>query len=205
MKAGFIFSLIAFVFLVADANAQWHVGGLLDVNRSTASVDPAPDDRDYSSRTAFGIGAVVDYDINDQFGVHTGLMLQGKGNVIEDEDFDEEVTWKTSYVEVPVLLRYTMRGEQLRPFLAAGPSLGFLRSAKFEADSFEEDDEEAKSLDLGLAVAGGVKMPYGRTTLFGELRYVHGLINVVDTGDDDFSVMNRGLQLLVGVTFPIGR
>lgn len=59
---------------------------------------------------------------------------------------------------------------------------------------------------MSIAVGAGLSMPQGTRTFFGEVRYVHGLVNVVDEPDVDGSVVkHRGLQLLAGITFPVGK
>lgn len=206
MNARLLGAWLALTTITLEAQAQWHVGGLVDVNRASTSFDPDPQFREYSSRTAFGIGAVVDYELTNRIDVHAQLMLQGKGNTMHDEDFPSDVVWKTSWLEIPVLVRYTISNEgRFHPFVAAGPTIGFLQSAKFTADGEpDQDDEDAESLDLGLVIGGGARMPHGRSVLFGEVRYAHGLTNVTDSGGV-FTVTNRGLQLLVGVTFPLGQ
>lgn len=205
MKAKFPWAILALTLAVPDVNAQWHVGGVIDLNRSNIAVDPEPELGGYSSRLRFGIGAVVDYALSSRIDLHSQLMVQGKGATIEELE-DDEVQWSTSWVEIPIQVRYTFRSNApVRPFIAAGPSFGFLRSARFEfVDYPDEEDEEAKSFDAGLAISAGASMPQGKGTLFGSLRYVHGLVNVIDV-DSDLKVMNRGLQVLVGMTFPIGK
>lgn len=189
----------------ADASAQWQVGGILDLNFATASVEPEVGNRAYSMRTAFGIGAVVDYPLAPQIDLHGQIMLQGKGMTLKDPDFERDIDWKVTYIEIPVLLRYTLQTEaSAQPYVAVGPSFGLLQSAKFTDGEHTEDDEDAKSLDMSLALAAGAKLPRGRNTFFGEVRYAYGLINVVEDPDVNPSVKHRGLQILAGVTFPIG-
>src|SRR5690606_40282144 len=93
----------------ADASAHWQVGGILERNFATASVEPEVGDRAYSMRTAFGIGAVVDYPLAPQIDLHGQIMLQGKGMTLKDPDFERDVDWKVTYIEIPVLLRYTLQ------------------------------------------------------------------------------------------------
>ena len=61
-------------------------------------------------------------------------------------------------------------------------------------------------MDLGLGFGGGVKLPRGNKTFFAEARYVLGLTNINDEGGGgESSVKNRGLQILAGVTVPLGQ
>ena len=200
--------LLALTAWATDAHAQWQIGGVLDINRASASVEPELGNRTYHGRTAFGIGAVVDYPLAPQIDVHGQIMLLGKGQTMKDPDFTAgDVDWKTRYVEIPLLVRYTLRTEaSAHPYVAAGPSFGILRSAKFSDREITEDDEDAKSFDMSIVLGAGVSLPRGTSTFFGEVRYAYGLVNVVDeSGIDDASVKHRGLQLLGGITFPVGK
>jgi len=93
-----------------------------------------------------------------------------------------------------------------RPYVMAGPSLGFLLSAKYDFKDGPEYDakDETKGLDLGVGLGGGVSIPRGDKTFFAEARYVLGLTNINDESDES-TVKNRGLQVLVGATIPLGK
>src|SRR5690606_5825140 len=109
----------------ADASAQWQVGGILDLNFATASVEPEVGNRAYSMRTAFGIGAVVDYPLAPQIDLHGQIMLQGKGMTLKDPDFERDIDWKVTYRASRVLLRYTRRTEaSAQPYVAEGACSG---------------------------------------------------------------------------------
>lgn len=204
MKVKLLWAVAALMCVGTEANAQIQIGGAIDLNRANIAVDPEPEVGGFSSRFAFGIGAVVDYPISNQVDLHGQLMLQGKGSTIQ-ESGEDDVKWKTTWIEIPLQVRYTFRRDaSVHPFIAAGPTFGFLRSARFAfEDGSDEHDEESKSFDAGLALSAGASMRHGTSTLFGSVNYVHGLVNVVDVSD--LTISNRGLQLLLGVTFPVGK
>ena len=60
-----------FLLFASPAQAQWHVGGLIGINIASVNVDPEPSSEDYSSRSAFGIGAVVDRPLTNQIATAT--------------------------------------------------------------------------------------------------------------------------------------
>lgn len=61
----------------------------------------------------------------------------------------------------------------------AGPSIGFLLSAKFKSDGVSIDvKEDLESVDFGLGFGGGVVKPSGNMTLFAEAKYFLGLSNI---------------------------
>jgi hypothetical protein len=195
--------LIVSLYLAPDATAQFRLGAILDLNLASVNIDPEPEARSYEGSVRFGIGGVADYALTDQLDVHAQLMLQGKGNKIVDEDFENDLFWRTSYIEVPVLLRYRFTAkETVHPYVMAGLNVGFLTKAEFTMEGEpDQEDEDAESLDFGISVGAGAQIPRGRQILFAEIRYVHGLVNVVDSSGL-FDVKNRGLMILAGFTLP---
>ncbi len=71
-------------------------------------------------------------------------------------------------------------------------------------DGGEQDEKDnTNTFDFGLGFGGGVRYPHNNKTFFAEARYVFGLTNV-NKESDESTVKNRGLQVFVGVTFPVG-
>ncbi len=202
MKASLFLAILPLLAAMSPVQAQWHAGGVLGLNRASTAVSPEPETITYSGRLRMGIGAVVDYALTKEIDVHGMLMFIGKGTTIEREDMSDDVIWTVSSVEIPLLVRYTLQTPgDVRPYVAAGPTIGFLRGAEFDIDGEKDDDEDAKSLDAGMAIGGGVLMPWRSGRLFAELRYARGMLDVRDT---DLAVKNRGVQVLLGITFPLG-
>ena len=105
------------------------------------------------------------------------------------------------------MIKYAFQSNSsLVPYAMAGPSLGFLTGAKFENEEGDSQDEKdnTNTFDFGLGLGGGVSIPHGNHTFFAETRYVLGLANI-NKESDESTVKNRGLQIIIGVTFPVGR
>ena len=203
MKASLFLVLLLFLVAVPPVHAQWHVGGLLGHTPAKTAVSPEPETITYSGRLRMGIGGVVDYALTKEIDLHGMLMLIGKGTTIDREDMSDDVIWTVSSIEIPLLVRYTLQTPgDVRPFVAAGPTVGFLRAAEFDVGGEREDDDAAKSFDAGMVVGAGVLMPWQSGRLFAELRYARGMIDVRDT---DQAVKNRGVLVLLGITFPLGK
>ncbi len=136
----------------------------------------------YGSRpnsNGFGIGAVVDWPLTDQIDLHAEPMLLQKGGKIETSS--GVAIYKVNYLEIPLMLRYTIQhSASLLPYAMAGPSIGLLSSAKLDIKDGGEQDEKdnTKIFDFGLGIGGGVKIPRGNMTFFAETRYVLGLANI---------------------------
>jgi opacity protein-like surface antigen len=190
--------------LVVPLQAQWDVGCVIDLNLASISVDPEPSNEEYSSRLGFGIGAVVDRPLSDKIDLHVEPMFLQKGGKIKEDS--DKATFKINYFEIPLMFRYTFQNNaSLKPYVIAGPSIGFLMSAKIDVENGPELDQkdDTKSIDFGLGFGGGVKLPRGNKTFFAEARYVFGLTNVNDV-EGESEVKNRGLQVVAGVTIPVG-
>lgn len=200
----FIIVVFLAVLFVLPLQAQWDVGGVIAFNLASISVDPEPSTEEYSGRLGFGIGAVADRPLTDQIDLHAEPMYLQKGGKIKEGG--NEAIFKVHYFEIPILFRYNFQNDgSAKPYAMAGPSIGFLLSSKADIENGPELDQkdETKSLDFGLAVGGGVKLPRGNKTFFAEARYVLGLSNTNDESGES-EVKNRGLIVLGGVTFPLG-
>lgn len=197
----FLWALIAW----APSYAQWNIGGLLNIGNSTVSVDPNPGSEEYSGRFGFGIGAVLDRPLSGQLELHAEPMFLQKGSTIDDRG--EKVTFKSSYFELPVMFRYNFQSSgTAMPYAMAGPSLGYLTGAKFEAGGSEfEAKDQFKSFDFGFGFGGGAKIPKDNLEFFAEARYVLGLANVNNDESDGTTVKNRGVHVIFGVTVPFKR
>jgi len=205
MKSIIVTTMLLFV-VTLPLNAQWNIGGVLDINRASITVDPKPSSEEYSSRLGIGLGVVLDRPLTGQIDLHTEPMVLQKGGKIEERG--DEITFKLSYFEVPVMFRYNFQTSgSARPYVMAGPSLGFLLSSKFAVKNGPEIDakDETKSLDIALGFGGGVSIPRGKMTLFAEVRFDLGLTNINDDKSDETTVKNRGLQVAVGATVPLGK
>ncbi len=195
-----IFTMLSFFPL----QAQWEVGGLIGFNVAGISVNPGSGSEDYSSRFGFGIGLVADRPLTDRIYLHAEPMFLQKGSTLETSNFT--AVYKLNYIEIPIMFKYIFQNSaSWLPYAMAGPSFGFLTSAKFDIDEGGEQDEKDNSntFDFGLGFGGGVSYPYNNKTFFAETRYVFGLTNV-NAESDESTVKNRGLQVFVGVTFPVG-
>lgn len=200
-----LFATLCITILSVPAYAQWNIGGLLNISNSTVSVDPNPSSEAYSGRFGFGIGAVLDRPLAGNLELHAEPMFMQKGATIDDDG--DEVVFKSSYFELPIMLRYNFQPQgNITPYAMAGPSLGYLLGAKFESGNSEFDaKDQFKSADFGVGLGGGAKIPRGNLQLFAEARYVLGFANVNDDESDGTTVKNRGLSVLFGATVPFKR
>jgi len=184
------------------------------------------DDQEISTRLGFGIGAVLDIRISEKIFARIEPMYLQKGGKVEegsDPVNQPEGQINLSYIEIPLLIQYTF-GNRIKPYLIAGPTLGYNLTSEIEFDltglKFKGDLKEVtETFDLGLTFGGGVQMLVGFGIIFLEGRYSYGLLNQrksgtvtvssnglefeLDADKEDDKYTNRGFQLLVGVLFPL--
>jgi hypothetical protein len=189
--------LLLTLCVVMPANAQISAGFTAGVNVASIGVDPDVEDSDFSSRTAFGFGGVLDYSLSEVIMLQIMPMYLQKGTK-EDYEWDDpfssgtgEADWKLAYFEIPIMFKYLFAGD-FQPYVMAGATIGFLLSAEVEwteegHSGTADIKEDLKGLDFGLGFGGGVRVPVGNNTAFVEARYGLGLT-----------------QIFGGFVFPIG-
>jgi len=180
-------------FIIAPLKAQLSVGGFINFNIAGISVKPDVSSEDYSSFLGFGLGGIATYPLMNGLALQAEPMLLQKGGKVTE--FDETLTLKILYIDIPVFLRYNLAvSESVVPYVIVGPNLGFRVAAKvvFPDGSSSEANDEISAIDLGLGFGG----------FFGETRYVFGLIDINEESGES-TVKNRGLQILLGVKVPI--
>ena len=198
-----LFTLIA----VLPATAQVNFGVIGGLNLANLSVDP-DQGVDISNRTAIGIGGILSFGMGETLALQLEPMFLQKGAKLKLSDlgFTLEAEIKVSYIEVPAMLKFAFGSGDTKPYVMAGPTVGYLLSAKVKDDMEEQDiKDDVKNIDFGLAFGGGVSLPMGNNTLFVEARYSLGLSDINDDPDDpDTSIKTKGIQIMAGITFPLG-
>ncbi len=201
----FFWILVLTMTLIWSGNleAQWSVGGVVGMNAASIKVTPDPVSEEYSGRAAFGLGVVVDRQLMENVDLHMQALYLQKGAKLSEDGFS--ASFKVNYFELPVMARYTLPLDlALRPYVMAGPSLGLLTKAKYDWEGGEQvATDETRKVDFSAGFGAGVKIPEGKRTLFAEVRYLLGFVNI-NNQTDESTVKNRGLQILAGITIPLG-
>lgn len=188
--------------LAGEARAQTpiHYGVLAGLNISSTSGDV--EDVFPESMTGFQFGGAVEFGISPTFSIRPEVVYTMKGS--KDSEGDDEFRFKTSYIEVPVLAKYTfpMQGS-VRPHLMAGPAVAFNTSCDLELEiggnedssSCEDEGLDIAGVDFGAMIGAGVDV--GAFNL--GVRYEFGLTDIPD--EADFEGKNKTLSFVLGYTF----
>ncbi len=160
------------------------------------------DASDKDMRTAFHAGVFGRLAPNEHLGLQAELLYSPKGTkVTYDGLIDQEVTFKLSYLELPVFAVIGL-GSVLE--VHAGAYAAYLLSSKVSSegdlgsDEDELDRDNFQGADYGVLLGAGANM--GPAQL--GLRYVHGLAELAASDDAQFllgDARNSTLQLYLAI------
>jgi len=180
------------------------VGVLAGVTSSNVTVSGDNFSASLESRTAISGGISLRFPLGGMLDLEIDGIYAEKGTKISDGGDSAEL--KLSYIDVPVLLRYTLGTSSAKPFLLAGGSLGMKLDCKVgatsgsvsaDADCTDINDDDQKSIDLGATFGGGIA--FNRFSV--QARYTISLGDIFDDNDDSISSKNKALFLLAGLSF----
>ncbi|MCD6250117.1 MAG: PorT family protein [candidate division Zixibacteria bacterium] len=169
----------------ADAQIPIKFGLKGGINSATVTGDDA---EGYESRSGIVGGVFTRLSLGGPIGIQAELLLASKGAKVtfidEATSLPVDKTLKADYFEVPVLLRYSFKGQGPAGLnLYGGPVFAFGRLSKTEISTLvlgldvggDLDNYNEKSTDLGLALGIGVDLSLARSVVVLEVRYTVGL------------------------------
>lgn len=140
------------------------------------------------SNTGLQAGVVLNLAVNDLLSFQPELLFSQKGFKVEESDggVNMELVRKASYLEVPVLAKFTFGSEALRGFATMGPYAGYWLGGNesFRVNSTEInedvdfDNEDYNRLDVGGSFGVGMAYQLGAGALNLDVRYSLGLSDV---------------------------
>lgn len=204
-----LWALVCGLALAAPLGAETHIGVLAGVSLAKLSLTPAEPGGEFSTRAGLAAGAVVDVGLGKSVSLRIEPIYIEKGSNVRIDIFGPSTgDLKLSYVEVPLLVKFSLGSGGARPYLLAGPTASYLLRAKgFSDESGETTDilDVFKRADVGVSFGAGVRMPAGHAAVFVEGRYTLGLKDIQkDKAESDPTLKNRSVAIAVGVTFPLG-
>jgi hypothetical protein len=137
-------------------------------------------DFDYSGRTSFHAGGVVEIKATPTFSIQPELLYTSQGADVEGVgDFNLD------YVAVPVMGKFYIMSDKLS--IDVGPQFSFL---------VDEAEESFENESFDFALAGGATLKI-TDSIFAQARYTAGLTEV----SEEAEVTNTVLQFSVGYMF----
>jgi len=170
--------------------------------------------KDAENRTAFSIGAVLNYSVAETVGLsleadYTSLGAVDKGNKINFDNVggNSDRTDRLDYLRTTLLFNYFMGSNEMtiRPKLFVGPYAGFLLNSqyKFEGGDYQDYSDNAfNGIDFGVSFGAGLHLKVAeKIWLTPDIRYNLGLVNVADASN--ITGRNGALGINIGLTFPL--
>jgi hypothetical protein len=157
--------------------------------------------RDYTPQVGVTMGAGIEWNINDNFGLGGEALFSYKTfrssiDKIYGRDYLAS-TERQLWFDVPLYLRYGHHLGKIRPYGYAGYAANFLVFDRLQLDFTNytqgtAEETEVQGANLGvmykryivsgsLVFGGGVKYKWGKNFLLFDLRYMAGLNNIVNT------------------------
>lgn len=203
-----IYLTVMMVMLVtAGVMAQAQVGIRAGLNVSTVDHEfAAPNlDLDQPWRTGFNVGIATQFRAGEAFSVAPELIYEQRGYRVLEAGGDNEATATFNYLSLPLMFRLHFGGI-LKGYVNAGPTFSYWLggrqsstvpglfdvSGSFENERivFESDTDDspwayndARRLEVGAAVGGGIMLDTEGGSFLIDLRYVHGFTDIATIPD----------------------
>ena len=199
------FILFCSMGVKAQINYGIQASGVLS---NAAFTDDDLDNTKKEFRPGFAAGIFVEFPISDNFGVIPSVNFMQKGvkvtseTTIAGEDFNQEMKASLNYIEVPVIVVYTIGKSNF--YIGAGPSFeeeGILYSESFNMDAFKSEDENGaglKRFDFGITGMAGYKISSNFSIA---ASYLHGVSNIASDDAKDAKFSNR--NILISLAYKI--
>jgi hypothetical protein len=173
----FLISALSGTFVYGQV--EFSLGAKLGVNRSKFSLKGSEDITGFQGG-AFALIKITKFAIQPEF-----LYMQ-QGSQLKDVNAD----LKTSYVAIPVMLKFYLLGGLN---VQAGPQFGFLTAAELGGQSVKNS---IKDSDVTANFGLGWDLPFGLTV---DARYNFGIKDIGDMNGDE--IKSRVFQFSVGYKF----
>lgn len=182
----------------------------------------------------YGMGDLLSGNISEILSVQAELTVQSKGAKLDYPNTDgtfeppiKNVKQTFTYVQVPILAKFTFKNEKdMKFFGEGGIFMGSLFGLTIDGEKSWDDDsntgtdtrkyrEEYSGFDFGVAVGAGLAVPFGGRKSpwegFANVRYSPGLVNIGQAKDKTSEILTPYLEdvktttisLLVGVSYKL--
>jgi hypothetical protein len=184
------------------------------------TITPPFSDFTLGTKTGFLGGGQLDYWFDPMWALSVQLLYDQKGASLTSTSSNGAQTetddLALGYIEIPVTAKVALGSSNFKPYLFAGPSIGFLTSAQthqvqttYGVTSLDQTADETNTfntVDLSLLFGAGASYQLaGGTQLMLDAGYALGLINVeknANTGTSE-QIGSRDIRVAAAVMFPL--
>lgn len=226
-----IFFVSAFALNAFAASAQWNIGAQGGATLNLLSTESGyAYDRTYGRGVGYSVGVPVQYEFIEWFALQTELSYTQKNYTWsrsgERADSQNKVT--NSFIQLPLMARFSFGGKRLRGFLNIGGYVGYWVSSHIEGNEsqyfyemydsdnkypyyynepVEFDNRRDNRFDAGLA--GGIGIQYQinpRIRIMAESRYYVALTDMQKQYMlKQFPRYNNTGAVQIGLMFTLGK
>jgi hypothetical protein len=140
----------------------------------------------YASLVAFHAGGGVIFDLNDIYSLQTELLYSGKGSELPNYIPSNPMRFSQQYLSMPIVLGYRLKQVTFK----LGQEVSYMIDSKIEVNEQEQEVPEAfKKWDW--AIVGGASLQM-IADLFLEVRYIYGLVDVIEVSFTDENGQDLG-------------
>jgi len=195
--------LLPSVSSAAELKGGLKIGlNLTDVHGSDVRAFPYYDDPDTAWTPRFGFcgGGFISIDLSRTAALQAEALFAMKGSA-QSWAFTNPIdaySFRTNYLEIPLLIKLMTRPGKAQGYFLAGPALEILLSGVLKQGGEPTAFERFKSTDTGLVLAFGGAFK-SRALL--ELRYTIGLNKCIEMSGAPLDIKNTALSLIVGYIF----
>jgi len=177
---------ILVILALVMAPVAMHAQGIgIGIKAGANFADQVVENIDVSTVTNYHVGALLNLNFSEKFGITPEVLYTAYGTKWEDVKVDY------NYISLPVMLRF-MPVKILS--IEAGPQFSFLTKA--EVEDVGDIEDQLKNNDFGLALGVALHLPVGFNI---GTRYIYGFTNISDVSEE--SIQNRTFQIYAGWTF----
>jgi len=211
MRNKFLLVFSSVIILSGTSFAQVQMSLWCGVNNSSFGGNP-PEDAGYGEIQGLVAGANLDFQPSQDFVISLESSFEQRGSTIDlhleegIKDTTLKFKVKQSYFGLGLMFKVNVGNF----FVGSGVSAQILSSANLEYESQEKDiKDNFKPYDALAFFNIGYKIPIGGPSLFIELRYIQGLINIrseESESDTEIYLSNfktTGLRLSTGILIPL--
>lgn len=213
--------LISTFTMTAQTEIGLRTGAAFNSGNITGSVgDILPDTK---SHLGYSVGIYADISIKDNFSFHPELSFTSRGfSMNEGTNFEMlginipvgvRAETNMKYVETLGLFRYKIGSGALKAFVEAGPGVGFATSAYIQPKAtlllefnlprvdIDLSGDTYNRTDITANIGTGIEYDTGQGIIGANIRYSHGLANVLNDPLIDTKITHQSVNL--GVSYGI--
>lgn len=183
------------IFLPLLSFSQNKIGIFTGVNATTFSDGVLKTTSIHSNSFSFHIGGVYELPFTKKIAFRPKLVFSQQG---DREDFNDNIKYEVSYLNMPLSFKFLNK-----PYIIAGPQLGFLLNTKKR----ESDFGDLKTFDYGVNLGIGLDVK----DFFVELNLYQGFNELIEVEvqqtnpfrNIDIKATNTVIQLSIGYNFDL--